>query len=336
MTLKSQIQKTRTVLHGNNRDFAKIFPTFFFKASPGRTVLNWNAKIKINGISSINYDIVFNWACLVHCARTCWCEYCARRRVDFNKEHECSLQSSLKRRKADYCSVFRSEMIVIYMALDFVLEHQLFGEIWILSDSRSVVRYLDNWRDVSDRRGIDIFNKLKTLCNSCVLHIQWIPSHINLKYNDIAGRLAKEGTTMPQDNVEPLTYLELYSSRKAFANISWRHPPVHSWYRSEGTGATIHFKGVRKDQTALARLTSGHLKTLRFSRGDKKFSMCTRCNMIEATPQHLLDCVVLVYDLLKRPDLLLEVMKANDLMNLILFRSEGLERRRTRRVLNSF
>ncbi|GBN01934.1 hypothetical protein AVEN_228607-1 [Araneus ventricosus] len=68
----------------------------------------------------------------------------------------------------------------------------------------------------------------------------------------------------------------------------------------------------------LARLTAGHLKTLRFSRGDKKFNICPKCNMIEATPQHLLDCVALVYDdLLKRPDFVLEVMEAKDLMDLI-------------------
>ncbi|GBN15392.1 hypothetical protein AVEN_188567-1 [Araneus ventricosus] len=114
------------------------------------------------------------------------------------------------------------------------------------------------------------------------------------------------------------TYLELFSRRKAFVNISWRHPPAHSWYRSEGHGNTINFKEDRKDQTALARLSSGHLKTLIFSRGDKKFNICTKCNMIEATPQHLLDCVALVYDdLLKRPDFVLEVTKANDIMDLI-------------------
>ncbi|GBM59362.1 hypothetical protein AVEN_17399-1 [Araneus ventricosus] len=60
------------------------------------------------------------------------------------------------------------------------------------------------------------------------------------------------------------------------------------------------------------------LKTLRFCRGDKKFNICTKCNMTEATPQHLLDCVSLVYDdLLKRPDFVLDVMKASDLMDLI-------------------
>ncbi|GBM64721.1 hypothetical protein AVEN_205921-1 [Araneus ventricosus] len=129
------------------------------------------------------------------------------------------------------------------MALDFVLEHQFFGEVWILSDSRSVAQYLDNWRNVSDRRAMDIFNKLRTLCNSCVLHLQWIRSHVNLKYKDISDSPAKEGTTMPQAYVEPLTYFELHSRRKTLANISWRHPPAHSWYRSEGPGAAIRFKG---------------------------------------------------------------------------------------------
>ncbi|GBO24559.1 hypothetical protein AVEN_121581-1 [Araneus ventricosus] len=145
-----------------------------------------------------------------------------------------------------------------------------------------------------------------------------MPSPENLKYIDIADSLAKESTTMPQAYVEPLTYLELYSRRKTLFNISWRHPPDYSWYRSEGPGAAICFKGDRKDQTALARLSSCHLKTLRFSRGDKKFNICTKCNMIEATPQHLLDCVALVYDdLIKRQDFVLEVMKANDLIDLI-------------------
>ncbi|GBM25967.1 hypothetical protein AVEN_223103-1 [Araneus ventricosus] len=89
---------------------------------------------------------------------------------------------------------------------------------------------------------------------------------------------------MPQAYEEPLTYLELYSRRKALVKISWRHPPAHSWYRSEGPGAAIRFKGDRKDQTALVRLSSGHLKTLSFSCGDKKFNICAKCNMIEATP----------------------------------------------------
>ncbi|GBN36187.1 hypothetical protein AVEN_261597-1 [Araneus ventricosus] len=94
---------------------------------------------------------------------------------------------------------------------------------------------------------MDIFNKLRTLCNSCVLHLQWISSHVNLKYNDIADSLAEKGTTIPQAYADPLTYLVLYSRRKALDNISWRPTPAHSWYHSEGPGTAIRFKGDRKD-----------------------------------------------------------------------------------------
>ncbi|GBN02179.1 hypothetical protein AVEN_62291-1, partial [Araneus ventricosus] len=195
-----------------------------------------------------------------------------------------------------------------------------------IADAIAAANVLNNFFATGniDEHVVDLFKIVDkkidewTLCNTCVLQLQWIPSHVNLKYNDIADSLAKEGTTMPQAHVEPLTYLELYSRRKALVSISWRHPPAHSWYRCEGPYAAIHFKLVRKDQKALARLSSGHLKTLRFSRSDKKFNICTKCNIIEATPQHLLDCVALVYDdLLKRPDFVLEVMRANDLMDLI-------------------
>ncbi|GBN57882.1 hypothetical protein AVEN_147524-1 [Araneus ventricosus] len=92
------------------------------------------------------------------------------------------------------------------------------------------------------------------------------------------------------------TKLNLRSSRPSRTKLVCRHPPAHSWYCSEGPGAAVRLKGDKEDQVALARLSSGHLKTLRFSCGDKKFNICTKCNMIEATPQHLLDCVALVYD----------------------------------------
>ncbi|GBN20506.1 hypothetical protein AVEN_28303-1 [Araneus ventricosus] len=171
-------------------------------------------------------------------------------------------------------------MIAIDMALDFVLEHQLFGEIRILSDSRSAIQYLDNWRDVSDRRRMDIFNKLRTLCNTRVLHLQWIPSHVNLKYNDIADSLAKEGPTMPQVYVEPLSYTQ--EERPLLTFLGGIHQLIHGIVVKAQVLLYV-LRGDRKDQTALARLSSGHFETLRFSRGDKKFNICTKCNMIEAS-----------------------------------------------------
>ncbi|GFR15726.1 uncharacterized protein TNCT_286851 [Trichonephila clavata] len=102
---------------------------------------------------------------------------------------------------------------------------------------------------------------------SAVFHLQRIPSHVNLKYDDIADGLTKGGTSMPQANEEPLTYLELYSNCKASVNISWKQPPPHPWYLSHCPGASISFKGDRRYQTTFARLSTGHLKCLRFFHG---------------------------------------------------------------------
>ncbi|GBO32722.1 hypothetical protein AVEN_256130-1 [Araneus ventricosus] len=163
-------------------------------------------------------------------------------------------------------------MIAIDVALDFVLEHQLFDEIWIPSDSRSVVQYLVNWTDVSDRRGMDIFNKLRTLRNNCVLHLQWIPSHVNLKYNDIVDSLAKRRYYHASGPCKTLTYLEIYSRRKALVNTSWRHPSAHSWYRltlcvfREGLGEAEqlwpHHPDAKKpfDSLVVIRSSAAHKK----------------------------------------------------------------------------
>ncbi|GIY71552.1 hypothetical protein CEXT_220671 [Caerostris extrusa] len=74
----------------------------------------------------------------------------------------------------------------------------------------------------------------------------------------------KDGTSMIQVSEEPLKYLDLYS-------------------RSE-----------RRDQTALARLSTGHLKTLRYFHRAKKFPDCTKCGNEKVTPQHLTTCVNLL------------------------------------------
>ncbi|GFQ93810.1 RNase H domain-containing protein [Trichonephila clavata] len=89
-------------------------------------------------------------------------------------------------------------------------------------------------------------------------------------------------------------YLELYSKCKDSISISWKQSPPHPWYLSQCPGASISFKGDKRDQTTFVRLSTGHLKTLRFSHGAKTFSIFTKCNDVETRSLHLLDCVDLV------------------------------------------
>ncbi|GFV93613.1 RNase H domain-containing protein [Trichonephila clavipes] len=134
-----------------------------------------------------------------------------------------------------------------------------------LQTAEVAIKCLSNWGGPQGNKCYGI------LSGSAVIHLQWIPSHVNLKYNDIADDLAKGGTSMTQ-----------------------KQPPPHLWYLSQGPGSSNSFKGDRRDQTTFARLTMRHLKSLRFSYGAKTFPICTKCNDPEATPQYLLDCVDLV------------------------------------------
>ncbi|GFV27353.1 RNase H domain-containing protein [Trichonephila clavipes] len=65
-------------------------------------------------------------------------------------------------RNPDHSSVFRSELIAINGALDHALNSYK-DSIFILTDSRSAIQYLNNWRKIMDSTGLDILSKLVRL-----------------------------------------------------------------------------------------------------------------------------------------------------------------------------
>ncbi|GBO14163.1 hypothetical protein AVEN_45407-1 [Araneus ventricosus] len=58
----------------------------------------------------------------------------------------------------------------------------------------------------------------------------------------------------------------------AKANSTWKVPPAHEWYAGNRPGLSLQSEGTRSAQTALARLRSGHIKSLKFV--DKEKSSC--------------------------------------------------------------
>ncbi|GFV87826.1 RNase H domain-containing protein [Trichonephila clavipes] len=100
----------------------------------------------------------------------------------------------IQRRNPDGCSVFRSELIAIDEApLGSLASLPNGKEIWILSDSGSAIQHLSNWQSVRDNVGMSILTKLKQLSTSHQIHLQWIPSYIDLEENEIVDTLAKAG-----------------------------------------------------------------------------------------------------------------------------------------------
>ncbi|GBM23025.1 hypothetical protein AVEN_141552-1, partial [Araneus ventricosus] len=72
----------------------------------------------------------------------------------------------------------------------------------------------------------------------------------------------------------------------AKANSSWKVPPAHEWYAGNRPGLSLQSEGTRSAQTALTRLRSGHIKSLKSVDKEKTYSSCA----CPASPAHAIDC----------------------------------------------
>ncbi|GBN95494.1 hypothetical protein AVEN_253143-1 [Araneus ventricosus] len=109
----------------------------------------------------------------------------------------------IKLRNPDNCSVFRSELLVIEAGLEAILNENNYGAVWILSDSRSSIQHLKDWNNVGDRTGISILKLLRYIGVDYEVHIQWIPSHVDIYGNEVADDLAKQVTAEPLCSTSP-------------------------------------------------------------------------------------------------------------------------------------
>ncbi|GFT85143.1 putative RNA-directed DNA polymerase from transposon BS [Trichonephila clavipes] len=186
----------------------------------------------------------------------------------------------------------KSELIAIDEALRIIKTMTSPYEIWILCDSRSAIQHLSDWTNVGDKTSVSILKNLKELSQQHEIYFQWIPSHIGLFGNDTADLLAKE---------------EL-----------WKTPPTHPWYNRQAPGGALSIKADRVVQTTISRLASGHIRGLSFNLGQKIYENCTKCNLVQATPDHLLFCAGLDReDIYSSPLLVYDFLRTLGLMDLV-------------------
>ncbi|GFV60877.1 RNase H domain-containing protein [Trichonephila clavipes] len=194
----------------------------------------------------------------------------------------------IQRRNPDGCSVFRSDLIAIDEALGSLAFLPNGKEIWILSDSRSAIQHLSYWQSVRDNVGVSILTKLNRLSTPHQIHLQWIPSHIDLERNEIVATLAKA------DACE------------------------HHWYQCSLPGGSLADGFTRQDHNLIARFRRDHIKTMKLFEGRKSFEMCTNCSSEPATPAHTLECLGLTkQDLADVPLLVLDFLKVYDVIDLV-------------------
>ncbi|GBL66776.1 hypothetical protein AVEN_161013-1 [Araneus ventricosus] len=137
------------------------------------------------------------------------------------------------------------------------------------------------------KTGQEIISKIVTLSQKSRVCIQWIPSHVGVFGNEVADLLAKEGSTLPSAASGELFASEIFPIHRDKANSTWKIPPAHEWYAGNRPGLSLQSEGTRSAQTALTRLRSGHIKSLRFV--DKEKSFPCSC---PASPAHVLTVLV--------------------------------------------
>ncbi|GBM31967.1 hypothetical protein AVEN_14285-1, partial [Araneus ventricosus] len=119
--------------------------------------------------------------------------------------------------------------------------------------------------------------------------IQWILSHVGVFVNEVADFLAKEGSALPSAASGELFVSEIFSIHRAKANSTWKVSPAHECYAGNRPGLSLQSEGTRSAQTALARLRSVHVKSLKFVDKEKTYSSCL-CPC-PTSPAHIIDCI---------------------------------------------
>ncbi|GFU37245.1 RNase H domain-containing protein [Trichonephila clavipes] len=98
-------------------------------------------------------------------------------------------------KNSNFCSVFRSELIVTRRGLQSACETEVqFQDVWILTDGRSSLQHLFNWTSIGEQTSLDILNLLGRISSNNHIHFQWVPSHVGLMIE-----LPHFGRTLPSD-----------------------------------------------------------------------------------------------------------------------------------------
>ena len=152
-----------------------------------------------------------------------------------------------------FCTNYKAEAEALQTAATMLIENKeaMHPKIVIFSDALSVLQAVQN----------PLNKELNTLSSALTLLqqsndatiIQWIPSHCNIRGNEEADRLAKEGGQLTQDIIET-TFEEAKTIVKEKQKKKWKQQhPYHNKHDA-------YYLLPREDQVTIVRLRTGHCR----------------------------------------------------------------------------
>lgn len=197
-------------------------------------------------------------------------------------------------------SITSAEIIAIHLALKHIERGNLKNYV-VFTDSKSACTMLNEARET--KGGEKNLVEILSLCEKSNTAIQWIPSHVDIRGNEIADQLAKQGISSQQtlDNVLMVKDVEMQIKKKLEQRVA-------EWYEaySQEKGKAFYeiqptfsknpwFKGVNlkgKEIKVLNRLMAGHdyskkwLATLKIVENPN----CETCSVPETAEHTILIC----------------------------------------------
>ncbi|GBM69092.1 hypothetical protein AVEN_1291-1 [Araneus ventricosus] len=192
------------------------------------------------------------------------------------------------------------------------------GDLWIQTDSSSSIQHLKNWTYIEDKTSLSILQKLKLISLQHDVHFQWIPSHVDIHGNELTYNLAKEDSSHPIPSSSEITFLRLFSGKKAQSKAEWLVPYSHYWYKGRKPGHFLSLPCDRQPSTCLSRLARGHLKFITYSESNKIYPLCPKCLHHQASPKNILNCLGLDWkEIYSSPLLVIDFIKVNGSLDMV-------------------
>ncbi|GFX69174.1 RNase H domain-containing protein [Trichonephila clavipes] len=194
---------------------------------------------------------------------------------------------------------------------------QYYSKLYSYGDQHRTSTYLKNWTKFQRLKRDSLFSRADKL-NLLFSEVEPCLLEANICFNDLADELVKEGSNDPICSSDLLICNEIYSKIKTNNNKTWKTQPSHDWYQLNGPGAALELKDDRKLQTALTRLISDHTRGPAFVQGQKTFPVCLKCNVHQASSEHLLSRIGLEKNfILENPTMVSEFLLMHGLLDLV-------------------
>jgi len=166
-------------------------------------------------------------------------------------------------RLQDGTSVLTAEMMAIFTAISRIENSS--GDFIILTDSLSSVEMIGNLERKDSALAVKIRSALAK-DPSQNIHIEWIPSHVQIIGNERADNLAKEATNLPQVTIMNYELADVYKIVQLHTAKKWQR----QWDSS--TEAFREMKPTVRTQTQIALPRRHQIKITRLRLGTCLFT----------------------------------------------------------------